>query len=369
MTTSNIQGLRASFTRDEYTASAVFEKEMREVFAANWCHVGQSYQLSHIGDRLVAQIGDESILIVRNKEGELRAFYNVCQHRGSQLCDESGSGYGGAISCPYHAWTYSLNGKLVSAIHHDQESFDRECIALKQVRVDEWQGNLFVNLNEQAIPLIEWLESLYSRPRDLEKFEMGSLKTVLTTIDEAQANWKVLVENYSECLHCSTVHPELCDLVPVYKTGKTTQDDRPDWGASLAVGKTAIAFSQDEALPLLASMVDMDDYSVFGAYVYPNMLIDVMPTCVAISTYIPRSASHTTVVTNYLFPVEVADNPSFDLGPTLSFNDLVNKQDIAVSERVQRGVASQSFTQAYHTEMEKYAQRFVKQYRQDTKTS
>jgi phenylpropionate dioxygenase-like ring-hydroxylating dioxygenase large terminal subunit len=135
------------------------------------------------------------------------------------------------------------------------------------------------------------------------------------------------------------------------------------------VGKTAISFVQDEALPLLASMDDMDDYSVFGAYVYPNMLIDVMPTCVAVTTYIPRSASHTTVVTNYLFPAEVADNPPVDLGPTLSFNDLVNKQDIAVSERVQRGVASQSFTQAYHTEMEKYAQRFVKQYREDTQTA
>jgi Rieske 2Fe-2S family protein len=158
MTTSNIQGLRASFTRDEYISPVVYDKEMHEVFAANWCHVGQSYQLSHIGDRLVAQVGNESILIVRNRENELRAYFNVCQHRGSQLCDESGSGYGAAISCPYHAWTYSLNGKLVGAIHHDQESFDRECISLKQVHVGEWQGNLFVNINEQAPSLDEWLE-------------------------------------------------------------------------------------------------------------------------------------------------------------------------------------------------------------------
>ena len=187
--------------------------------------------------------------------------------------------------------------------------------------------------------------------------------------DEVQANWKVLVENYSECLHCSVVHPELCETVPVYKTGKTTQDERPDWGASLAEGKTAISFAQDENLPLIASMDDMDDYSVFGSYVYPNMLIDVMPTCVAVSTYIPRSATHTTVITDYLFPAEVAINPPVDLKPTLDFNELVNQQDFAVSERVQRGVASKAFRQAYHTEMEKYAQRFVKQYREDTKTN
>ena len=155
----------------------------------------------------------------------------------------------------------------------------------------------------------------------------------------------------------------------MYKTGKTTQDERSDWGASLAEGKTAISFAQDENLPLIPSMEEMDDYSVFGAYVYPNMLIDVMPTCVAVSTYIPRSATHTTVVTDYLFPAEVAANPPVSLKPTLDFNEMVNAQDFAVSERVQRGVTSKAFSQAYHTEMEKYAQRFVKQYRQDSKTN
>jgi len=259
--------------------------------------------------------------------------------------------------------------KLVGAIHHDKESFDRNGISLSPVSIDEWQGLLFVNIDANAEPLIDWLGNLYSKPRELEQFEMGSLKSVHTSIDEVQANWKVLVENYSECLHCSVVHPELCETVPVYKTGKTTQDERPDWGASLAEGKTAISFAQDENLPLIASMDDMDDYSVFGSYVYPNMLIDVMPTCVAVSTYIPRSATHTTVITDYLFPAEVAINPPVDLKPTLDFNELVNQQDFAVSERVQRGVASKAFRQAYHTEMEKYAQRFVKQYREDTKTN
>ena len=369
MSKSNIEGLRPSFSREEYTSVENFAKEMAEIFEKRWCYVGRADQLMHIGDRLVANVGTESIIAVRNREGDLRAYFNVCQHRGSQLCDASGSGHGAAITCPYHAWSYSLDGKLVGAIHHDKESFDRDGISLSPVKIDEWQGLLFVNLDSNAEPLIDWFECLYSKPRDLEQFKMGTLKSVFTSTDEVQANWKVLVENYSECLHCSVVHPELCETVPVYKTGKTTQDERSDWGASLAEGKTAISFAQDENLPLIPSMDEMDDYSVFGAYVYPNMLIDVMPTCVAVSTYIPRSATHTTVVTDYLFPAEVAANPPVSLKPTLDFNEMVNAQDFAVSERVQRGVTSKAFSQAYHTEMEKYAQRFVKQYRQDTKTN
>jgi Rieske 2Fe-2S family protein len=225
---------------------------------------------------------------------------------------------------------------------------------------------LFVCLNNDEVPLLTWLENMYSKPLDLDKFGMAGLKSVRTTVDEAQANWKVLVENYSECLHCSVVHPEFCELVPVFATGRTIDKDRDDWGANLADGVNSISFKQNQGLTLIPGM---DDKSLFGAYVYPNMLIDVSPDSVAVTTYIPRSPSHTTVITDYLFPADMAADSSLDLNPVIDFNDLVNHQDIAVSERVQRGVASSAFKQAYHTEMEKYAMQFVKQYRQDTKTN
>ena len=281
---NNIQGLRQSFTRDEYVSPAIFAHEMEEIFAKRWNFVGRAEQLNHVGDRLVVEVGNESILIVRNREGELRAYYNVCQHRGSQLCDKSGSGFGAAITCPYHSWSYSLEGKLVSAIHHDKESFDRDGISLTPVRVDEWQGNMFVCLNEDEESLHDWLKDLYSMPFDLDKFEIGKLKVAYTTVDEAKANWKVLVENYCECLHCSVVHPEFCELVPIYGKGFNFQNDRFDNGVSLAPGMTAVSFKQNEGLPLIATMDDLDHYSVFGAYVYPNMLIDINPTLVAVTS-------------------------------------------------------------------------------------
>jgi glycine betaine catabolism A len=332
MSAPEIRGLQKSFTRDEYTSPEIFASELETIFSKHWCYVGRADKLSHIGDRMVCNVGSESILIVRNRESQLRAYFNVCQHRGSQLCDESGSGYGAAITCPYHSWSYSLEGKLVGAIHHEKESFDRECISLQQVRVDEWQGGLFVCLNNDEVPLLKWLENMYSKPLDLDKFGMAGLKSVRTTVDEAQA---------------------------------TVDKDRGDWGANLADGVNSISFKQNQGLTLIPGM---DDKSLFGAYVYPNMLIDVSPDSVAVTTYIPRSPTHTTVITDYLFPADMAADSSLDLNAVIDFNDLVNHQDIAVSERVQRGAASKSFTQAFHTEMEKYAMQFVKQYRQDTQT-
>lgn len=365
MTKPEIQGLSESFSRDEYISPEIFATEMQKIFETNWCFAGLSEDLKKVGDRIVAEIGTESILILRNRDNELRAFYNVCQHRGSQLCDQSGSGFGAAITCPYHSWSYSVEGDLIATPLHEKDSIDRSTLSLKKVQVAEWQGCIFVSLNQNAKPLIEWLDEHYSRPRNLEKFNLGSLKNARVTIDEVEANWKVLGENYSECLHCAVVHPELVDLVPVYKTGTTTQEDRTDWGVSLAEGATALSYKQNENLPLLPAMDDLDDYSVFSAFVYPNMLIDISPTVAVLTRYVPRSATHTSIFTYYLFPNEVVDNPEFDLEPTIAFSDLVNQQDVSVCVRVQKGVASKSFSNAYHTKMERYCRHLIRRYRQE----
>lgn len=363
MSENQIEGLSESFTREEYNSPEIFALEMQKIYGTNWCFAGRSDQLAQIGDRLVVEVGNESILILRNRESQLRAYYNVCRHRGSQLCDASGSGFGAAITCPYHAWSYSLEGALVATPLHEKDSIDREALNLKSVQVDQWQGCIFVSLDPNAMPLLEWLDSHYSRPRELEKFEMHSLINARTTVDEVQANWKVLAENYSECLHCAVVHPELVDLVPVYKTGRTIQADRQDWGASLAPGKTSLSHDQNETLDLLPAMEDLDDYSVFGAFVYPNMLIDISPTVAVLTRYVPRSPTHTTIYTDYLFPKSVVDDKSLDLEPTISFSDMVNRQDIAVCERVQRGVSSKSFVRAYHTKIERYCHQLIRRYR------
>ena len=136
MTKKEINGLSESFNREEYNSSEIFTREMQKIYGTNWCFTGLSEELGKVGDRLVVDIGNESILILRNRENQLRAFYNVCQHRGSQLCDASGSGFGAAITCPYHSWSYSVEGALVATPLHEKDSIDRATLGLKPVKVD-----------------------------------------------------------------------------------------------------------------------------------------------------------------------------------------------------------------------------------------
>ncbi|NBY61044.1 MAG: Rieske (2Fe-2S) protein [Actinobacteria bacterium] len=209
MTKKEVSGLSESFNRDEYNSPEIFALEMQKIYGTNWCFAGLSEELTKIGDRLVVDIGNESVLVLRNRENQLRAFYNVCQHRGSQLCDASGSGFGAAITCPYHAWSYSVEGALVATPLHEKDSIDRSTLGLKQVKVDEWQGAIFISLDPNAEPLTKWLDDHYSRPRELEKFDLANLKNARTTIDEVEANWKVWPKTTANACTVASCTPNL----------------------------------------------------------------------------------------------------------------------------------------------------------------
>jgi Rieske 2Fe-2S family protein len=358
-----IAGLTPGFTREEYVSPEVFAHEMRTVFATQWCFVGRAEQLAAAGDRLVADVGDESVLLVRDRAGAVRGWYNVCAHRGARLCETSGPGHGGAITCPYHAWSYSLEGRLVATPVLRDDAFDRDAIGLTPVRVEEWMGSLFVTRSAEAPPLRDALAAMWSRPVDLDRFDLGALRLLRVIVDEPRANWKVLVENYAECLHCPRVHPELVDVVPAYRAGKNWEPGRTDGGVALSPGRLALATRDDAGLPAIPSMRDMDP-GVWGAFVYPNMLVDIAPTGVVLTAYVPRGPDHTTVVSYYLFAPEVSTT-THDIEPVVEFSDLVNRQDLAVCERVQRGVASSAFVHGWHTRLEDYARKFVDRYRAD----
>jgi Rieske 2Fe-2S family protein len=243
------------------------------------------------------------------------------------------------------------------------DAFDRDAIGLTPVRVEEWMGSLFVTRSAEAPPLRDALAAMWSRPVDLDRFDLGALRLLRVTVDQPRANWKVLVENYAECLHCPRVHPELVDVVPAYRAGKNWEPGRTDGGVALSPGRLALATRDDAGLPAIPSMRDMDP-GVWGTFVYPNMLVDIAPTGVVLTAYVPRGPDHTTVVSYYLFAPEVSTT-THDIEPVVEFSDLVNRQDLAVCERVQRGVASSAFVHGWHTRLEDYARKFVDRYRAD----
>ncbi len=329
-----------TLTGREYTSDEVYDRERANIFHRSWFYVCRDERVAP-GDRFVADIAGESVLLVRDREGQLHAHANVCRHRGARLCEESGPGSKAGITCPYHAWTYALDGRLIGTPHLAADAIDRDSLSLWSIACDVLHGFVFVNLSPDPTPLHASFAAGMDSVDLFEHLHLAELRTAVTTSTDVKANWKILVENYQECLHCSWVHPELVDLVPVYKTGSVVDPARPDGGVSIRGNSFSLTGRSN--LPVLPHMPVEETESYYGATVFPNMFIDVTGTGVIVSSMFPRGAGATTVVMEYLFAADTIALPDFDPAEIVEFSELVGRQDYDVAERVQRGVASRFF--------------------------
>ena len=191
---------------------------------------------------------------------------------------------------------------------------------------------------------------------------MDELRTAHQTVYELAANWKILVENYNECLHCPTVHPELSRVAPAFGKGLVLEPGRHDWGVSIAGGGVGYTATGTTSIPVMPGLDDHSASSMYGATVYPNMFIDLTGTVVIATRLQPRGAAHTTIVTDYLFRPEVVDDPDFDPTEVVEFAELVAHQDYVVCERVQLGVSSRAFTHGVYAEKDDLPYRFNQRY-------
>jgi Rieske 2Fe-2S family protein len=332
--------LTHTLTGREYSSDEVFDREREHIFHRSWFYVCRDERLSP-GDRFVADVAGESILLVKDRDGAIHAHANVCRHRGARLCEASGPGSKAGITCPYHAWTYSLDGRLIGTPHLAADEIDRDSLSLWSVACDVLHGFVFVNLSPDPTPLSGSFGAGMDSVQLFEHLHLGDLRTGVTTSTEVRANWKILIENYQECLHCSWVHPELVDIVPLYKTGSVVDPARPDGGVNIR--GNSFSLTGQSSLPVLPHMPVDQAESYYGATVFPNMFIDVTGTSVIVSSLWPKGAGETTVVMEYLFAADTVAAPGFDAAEIVEFSELVGKQDYDVSERVQRGVASRYF--------------------------
>jgi glycine betaine catabolism A len=355
--------VRTTLPGRDYHAPAVFELDRERIFFREWMYVMRADEAPDPGDFVTVDVAGESVVVVRGKDDELRGFYNVCRHRGSRICDPETHGHAkGALKCPYHAWTYSYAGELIGTPLVGKDELDRSALGLWPVQVDVWQGFVFVNLGEDAATLRESLERQFDKPLQYERWNMGELKTARRTVTELAANWKILVENYNECLHCPTVHPELSQVAPAFGKGLVVEPGRPDWGVSIVGGGFGYTATGTTTIPVMPGLDDHSASSMYGATVLPNMFIDLTGTVVIATRLQPRSAEHTTIVTDYLFRPEVVDSPGFDPSEVVDFAELVAHQDYVVCERVQLGVKSRAFTNGVYAEKDDLPYRFTQRY-------
>ena len=347
-----------------YYSPEQYAVEQEHLWYQQWVYVGRCESVGQVGQFRTVDIAGQNVLVTRNSDGVLKAFYNVCSHRGAVLCDEPEGTTRAVFQCPYHAWCYDLNGELVATPRVEKDEVDRSALGLKPIHIDEWQGFIFVNLSrDQPLPLRESLDSHYDSPLRFEKHDMAKLVTIRHTESVVAANWKILIENYNECLHCPIVHPELVEVVPTYKRGDTGDRSREDGGVAIITGGTSYSADPRARRAVLPGMNDEQAHSIYGSQTFPNMFIDVAGSNVVATRLVPEGPTQTRVSTDYLFLPEDVATKDFDPQPVVEFCELVAGQDYAVSERVQRGITSRGFAHGVYPARDDYVHQFNEYYR------
>jgi Rieske 2Fe-2S family protein len=351
----------STLTTADYCSEQVYEIERQRFFHGGWFFALRADTLAP-GSRTVVDVAGESVLVTRDLGGQLHAFANVCRHRGARLCDERVDSTQGSLMCPYHAWTYALDGRLIATPHLDDGEVDKAALSLWSVALHEWQGFVWLSLAKEPPPFDTWFATHCQELATLERFALGDLRVAVRTVSEVEANWKVLVENYQECLHCTRVHPELVDLIPTYRTGWVVDPDRPDGGVDIRSGTNGLAVGGTSPLPTLPGLDEVDATSYYGCTVFPNGFVDVSGNAAIVSYLYPKGPTHTTMVMEYMFAPETIAAPGFDPSSVVEFNELVAAQDNMVCERVQQGVSSRLFDRGVLTPKDGYVIGFVQHY-------
>ena len=347
----------------DYHDDAVWQLERETVFARTWFCVGRAEELASPGDYVARDVAGEGVVAVHGRDGRIRAFYNVCRHRGTVLCDEGPGNTRGAFVCPYHNWSYDLEGNLVGTPNvRAGEDFDRTSFPLRSVACDVWEGFVFVHLGADPKPLLEQLAEEPDAPLDYERYGVGELRVGRRIEYEVAANWKLIHDNFNECLHCPGVHKELVALVPMYRKGMVFDPERPDLGAELAEGLTTFTMTGTSTLPTLPGLTAQDCRTYWGYSILPNVMVNLVSTGAMVYTLYPRGPAHTTIVSEYLFRPETVAEAGFDCSDMVEFLDLVSVQDWTVCERAQRGVASRGFVQGVYPPQDALLHRFAERY-------
>jgi glycine betaine catabolism A len=346
----------------DYYSSQVYEAERDRVFARSWYCLGRSESLPHPGDFVASEVTGEPVIVVRGADGVLRTFANTCRHRGTLLLEGVGT-LKGTIRCPYHAWSYELDGRLRAAPNvRPEDGLDRDQLGLRELPLTEWAGFIFVNLDGSAPPLLQQLAEEPDSPLRLERYGMEELRVGARTDYEVAANWKIVVENYHECLHCPTVHPELVRIVPLYRQGEVEEEGQSPLGNSMGEGLTSFTRTGRSSLPPLPGLDERDLHTFYGAYVFPNLILNYHSETVNAVTLHPAGPETTLVSSEFLFHPETIAAESFDPSEVVDFRDLVARQDWFVCERAQRGIRSRFYEHGIYPRQERSVAAFNRRY-------
>ena len=342
-----------------YTDTAVFARELEVFYRRKWVNVGRLEDMPARGSWITREIAGDSIIIVRRDEGGgVRAFYNVCRHRGTQLCAEERGESAAGIRCPYHAWTYDLDGNLIGAPHMDgSPGFNREEFPLNQVGAAVWDGFVFVCLDASpARPLGDQLGRL---PDKFRGWHMGDLCRAHQITYDVAANWKLIVQNYNECLHCPTLHPALNKLSH-YLSGENEPFRGSYMGGRMDLNESAQTMSMDGTCRRapLPGLSDDERRHVYYYSIFPGFMLAPHPDYVLTHTLWPLAPDRTRIVCDWLVHPDEAAKPDFDISDATTFWDMTNRQDWHVCELAQAGISSRGYKPGPYSNREELLYQF-----------
>jgi phenylpropionate dioxygenase-like ring-hydroxylating dioxygenase large terminal subunit len=332
---------RKTLPQQYYVDPAIFRQELEKFYFRSWICAGRAPEIPQPGDYFLREIGRESVLLVRGADDQVRAFFNVCRHRGTRICTVAAGRFSGGIQCGYHGWTYGLDGKLSAAPHMNQPDFCRDNYPLHGILAEIWDGHLFVNLDRNGAPLAAQLGDLRGK---FDAWRVGELRMAARMTYEVKCNWKLLVVNYNECLHCPILHP-LLNRMTHYLSGENDPPAAGYIGGSMEFREGVETMSVDGKKPraCLPGLPGENLERVLYYTVYPNLFLSLHPDYVMTHTLWPQAVDHTRVICELHFHPDEMKKSGFDPSDAVEFWDTTNREDWRICELSQLGIQSLAY--------------------------
>lgn len=344
-----------------FTSREIYDLESTRIFQRQWLCVGRAADTAAPGDYRLVELEGESLILLCDQDRQLRGFYNMCRHRGARLCESAEGKLGRAICCPYHGWTYDLQGRLIDAPGMaGAASFDAAAFPLKEVAAEVWEGFVFVNFHTEPFPFAAAWAPLAGKFRDWRLDELAVVRRIEYVV---QANWKLVFQNYNECYHCPRVHPALNLLTPA-RSATNDLSSGPFLGGpmELTAGAATMSLGGRSCGDVFPNLNPADRRRVYYYSLFPTMLLSPHPDYVLVHRVQRLDISATRVTCELLFHPDSIRKPTFDPAPAITFWDQVNRQDWRVCELTQQGVTSRSYAPAPYSPRETMVAAFDQHY-------
>ena len=324
-----------------YVNDSIFKKELVNIFFNGWLCCGRNQDIPKPGDYNLINIGNESIIILRDEKLGIKAFYNLCRHRGTKICIKDEGRFSKSIQCPYHGWTYDLQGKLHSAPNMEAvNDFIKGDYSLHEIIIAEWERFIYINLSDKPNDFALEFSPLMNY---FSEWEMGGLLTIKSKTYHVNCNWKLIIQNFSECYHCPIIHPTLANITP-YLGGRNDMVSGPFLGGYMKIKSDSITKNGKLCGPIFGKLSAKNVNRVYYYSLFPNMLLSLHPDYVMYHVVWPISSDKCTINCSWLFSHKINEDSDYKPENAIDFWDKTNLEDWKICEQSYLGIKSNKYS-------------------------